>query len=399
MIEPHGGDLVDRVLDDHRAKRIADEVADVPGIELDRSQYQDAINIATGRFSPLTGFLTQNDFLKVVHDMMLEDGTVWPLPIVLDVDAGKAGELTPSKRAGLYGPDGELVGAIDIDEIYKYNTKKTAKQVFGTTDTDHPGVANYAARNDFLVGGDILLFDSHRYNEHDLYPVESRVLFEKWGWDTVVGFQTRNAPHRAHEYIQKSALEHVDGLFIQPKLGEKKIGDYRDEVIYGAYRRLIDNYYRTKSVVLSVFPSKMRYAGPREAVFDALVRKNHGCSHFVIGHDHAGVKDFYDGFDAHGIFDDIGDIGVSPLFYGYAFYCTRCDGMTSEKLCPHGDDDHVLPRGSKIRRLIREGKDPSEKIIRPEVKEFVMGRETPFVTDELATEANAEPQAEAEVDR
>jgi len=381
MIEPHGGELVDRVVSETHADTLREDVADGSRIRLGPSRYQEVINVATGRFSPLSGFLARNDFLKVVHDMTLEDGTVWPLPVVLDVDAAAATDLSPAEKAGLESPTGDLIGAIEIAEVYKYNEEETAASVFGTTDRDHPGVANLYDRDEFLVGGPIKLFEEHRYNDHDLLPKESRVLFDHWDWETVVGFQTRNAPHRAHEYIQKSALEHTDGLLVQPKLGDKKAGDYIDDVILGAYERLMEHYYTERSVALSVFPSQMRYAGPREAVFDAIVRKNQGCSHFVIGHDHAGVGDYYDGLDAHRIFDEIADIGIQPLFYGYVFFCRHCDNMTSEKLCPHGEDEHVYPRGSKIRRAIRDGDgdDLSIKIIRPEVKEFIMDSDEPFV--------------------
>lgn len=384
MIEPHGGELVDRVVSDAHTESLRRDVEDGPHIHLDSNRYQEVINIATGRFSPLTGFLARNDFLKVVNDLTLEDGTVWPLPVILDVDAETATDLSPSEKAGLLDPDGDLIGVIDLAEIYKFNKDETAENVFGTADRDHPGVANLYHRDEFLVGGPIKLFANHRYNDHDLHPKESRVLFDHWGWETVVGFQTRNAPHRAHEYIQKSALEHTDGLLVQPKLGDKKEGDYRDDVILGAYEQLKEHYYTERSIALSVFPSQMRYAGPREAVFDAIVRKNQGCTHFVIGHDHAGVGDYYDGLDAHVIFDEIADIGIQPLFYGYVFFCWRCDNMTSEKLCPHDEEEHVYPRGSKIRRAIRDGnaESLSEKIIRPEVKEHIMSHDAPFVGEE-----------------
>lgn len=379
MIEPHGGKLVDRVVESSLAESVRKELSDQPVIELDYSKYQDAINISSGRYSPLEGFLSQNDLLKVSNDMTLEDGTIWPLPIVLDVDNEKAAKLEPTKKAGLEAPDGSLMGFIEVEEIYKQNKLDIASKVFGTDDTSHPGVKSYRSKKDFLVGGKINLFERHQYNDKDLLPKESRVLFESKGWETVVGFQTRNAPHRAHEYIQKSALEHVDGLLIQPKLGEKKQGDYRDDVILDAYDRLIENYYPEDMVVLSVFPSTMRYAGPREAVFDSIVRKNQGCTHFIIGRDHAGVGDFYDGFDAHRIFDEISDIGVEPLFFNYSFFCRECDGMASNKICPHGDGQRIYPSGSKIREMVRSGEEPSEKIIRPEVANFISSADQPFV--------------------
>lgn len=381
MIEPHGGRLVDRVVDETHAKQLRSETEDASDISLSVSQYQDLVNIATGRFSPVAGFMTQNDFLKVAQDMTLEDGTVWPLPITLDVSVETADELTPGKHARLRGHDGEILGTIEVEEVYKHNKTETVEPIFGTDDPSHPGVARYLGQEDFLVGGPVYLFDEQRYNSRDLLPRESRVLFEHRGWETVVGFQTRNAPHRAHEYIQKSALEPSDGLLVQPKLGDKKKNDYRDEAILGAYETLIEHYYRDQTVALSVFPSRMQYAGPREAIFDALVRKNQGCSHFVVGRDHAGVGDYYGEFDAQHIFDEISDVGIEPMFYDYSFYCSRCDGMTSEKICPHDPAEQVHPSGSKIRSLIQDGEVPSEKMMRPEVSSYIMDAEDPFVTN------------------
>lgn len=382
MLEPHGGRLVDRVVTETHAQQLRSETETAPAISLSVSQYQDVVNIATGRFSPIKGFLTRNDFLKVVHDLALEDGTVWPLPITLDVSAEIADALTPGEYAALEDPEGTVIGAIEIEEVYKHNRTETVEQIFGTDDRSHPGVDRYLSQEDFLVGGPLYLFEEQRYNGRDLLPRESRVLFEHRGWDTVVGFQTRNAPHRAHEYIQKSALEPADGLLVQPKLGDKKENDYRDETILGAYETLIDHYYRSEVVALSVFPSQMRYAGPREAVFDALVRKNQGCSHFVVGRDHAGVGDYYGEFDAQHIFEDIGDIGVEPVFYDYSFYCHECDGMTSEKICPHADSEQVHPSGTEIRALVQDGSRPSEKMMRPEVSSYLMDEDEPFVTTE-----------------
>lgn len=380
MIEPHGGSLIDRVVSGDREEQLRSELVDGAILSLTTSQYQDLINISTGRYSPITGFLTRNDFLKVVHDRALEDGTIWPLPITLDVDETVASRLTPGEKVGLRGTNGELVGVIDIAEIFKYNKRETAEQIYGTDDQEHPGVAVHYERDDFLVGGPVFLFSDRRYNEHDLLPAESRVLFAHEGWDRVVGFQTRNAPHRAHEYIQKSALEQTDGLLIQPKLGEKKSGDYRDQVIIESYRALIEHYYPNDRVALSVFPSKMRYAGPREAVFDALIRKNQGCTHFVVGRDHAGVEDYFGRFASQEIFREIGDIGIEPLFYKFSFYCERCDGMASEHICPHDDSDRVYPSGSEIRSMIAAGELPSEKQMRPEVARVITERDEAFVT-------------------
>ena len=380
MIEPHGGKLVDREVD-----RRPDDVSLSDTIEVTKNQYQDLINIASGRYSPLRGFMGRNDFLKVVRDMTLEDGTPWPLPIVLDVDAETASTLSPGERIGLEYPVGTLVGTIDIDEVYKSNTEETVHRIYGTDDPSHPGVGQYAERGAFFLGGSVSVFQEHRYNEFDLLPAESRVLFQDREWNSVVGFQTRNAPHRSHEYLQKTSLEQVDGLLVQPKLGAKKAGDYRDDVIIDAYRTLLSEYYPRDRTALSVFPSKMRYAGPREAVFDAIVRKNQGCTHFVVGRDHAGVGDYYDSFDSQHIFQRVADLGIEPMFYDYAFYCETCDGMVSEHVCPHDGDVRITPSGSQLRAMIRDGDTPSKRLMRPEVVDTIMNHDDVFVTEAEAT--------------
>jgi len=379
MIEPHGGQLVDRVVEGKHTDRLKSSISSDLTVQLDSDTYQDLINIANGRFSPLSGFMNQKDFLKVVNDMTLEDGTIWPLPIVLDVDSKLASTLSPSDRIGLKNPSGNLIAALDVNDIYRYDSEQAAEALFGTSEKNHPGVERFYDREPFFIGGPVSMFEQKRYNGIDLLPKETRVLFEHNDWQTVVGFQTRNAPHRAHEYIQKSALEHVDGLFIQPKLGDKKVGDYRDRVIITAYRSLLENYYPDDQTALSVFPSKMNYAGPREAIFDAIVRKNQGCSHFIVGRDHAGVGDYYDGYASQRIFETIGNIGITPLFYNYSFFCKACDGMASEKVCPHREEEQIHPSGTRIREIIQSGSLPSEKMMRPEVAEEIMKSDQAFV--------------------
>lgn len=383
MISPHGNELIDRMTDTDRSHEFRDSFNDFTTIELNQSLLFDFMNIAHGVHSPLRGFMSRNDFLKVVHDLTLESGVAWPLPIVLDVTNELASDIAPGDRVGICRPDGTPVGILDADSVYRYNEAETCENLFGTTDEDHPGVRAIRAKDPFFVGGPIKAFADAlpRNGNHDLTPKETRVLFNKRGWETVVGFQTRNVPHRAHEYLQKSALEHVDCLFIHPKIGEKKPGDYTNKAILRGYESLIENYYPTKSIVLSIFKSQMMYAGPREAVFDSIVRKNYGCTHFIIGRDHAGVGNYYGDFEAQQLFDAIGNVGIEPLYYHYAFYCTKCDGIVSEKICPHDSDHHMEPSGTELRNTLSEGKRPPSELMRPEVAETVLNIDEVFIKE------------------
>jgi sulfate adenylyltransferase len=319
--------------------------------------------------------------MKVTNDMTLESGVIWPIPIVLDISTELANKIEPGDRVGVSSPDGRPVGVIDADSIYRYNQTKTCQKLFGTVESDHPGVRTIENKEPFFLGGPIKAFSDAipRNGSHDLTAKETRVLFNKRGWDTVVGFQTRNVPHRAHEYLQKSALEHVDGILIQPKIGEKKPGDYTNDAILQGYESLIENYYPNNSVVLSIFKSRMMYAGPREAVFDAIVRKNFGCTHFIIGRDHAGVGNYYGDFEAQQLLNDIGNMKIELLYYHYAFYCEKCDGVVSEKICPHDSDYHIEPSGTKLRDTLSTGQQPSPKVMRSEVAETVLSREQLFI--------------------
>jgi sulfate adenylyltransferase len=381
MIQPHGNTLVDRTVDPARSEQLRDSFGDQPTVTLDRNLLFDFQNLARGVYSPLQGFMSRNDFLKVVNDVTLESGVPWPIPVVLDVETEFADEIEPGERLGLRGPDGTPVGVVDVDSVYRYSEAETCKQLFGTTDDDHPGVRAIRAKEPFLVGGPIKAFADarERSGRYDLSPRETRVLFGRRGWDTVVGFQTRNVPHRAHEYLQKSALEHVDGLLVQPKIGAKKPGDYTDRAILAGYETLLEQYYPEDLVTLSIFKSRMMYAGPREAVFDALVRKNYGCTHFIVGRDHAGVGDYYGDFEAQRLFDTMGDVGIEPLYYHYAFYCTRCDGIVSEKVCPHDSEHHIEPSGTELRETLSAGEQPAPGLMRPEVAETVLSLDGVFV--------------------
>ena len=383
MISPHGNKLIDRCVTEARSNKLRKDFDDLISVALDRNLFFDFANLARGVYSPLQGFMSRNDFLKVVNDLTLESGVAWPLPVVLDIETELANEIGPGERIGIRRPDGTPAGFLDVDSVYRYNETETCEKLFGTTDEDHPGVRTLQSKEPFFVGGSVKAFADAmpRNGSHDLSPKESRVLFKNLGWDTVVGFQTRNVPHRAHEYLQKSALEHVDGLLIQPKIGEKKPGDYQNDAILEGYESLIESYYPTESVALSMFKSRMWYAGPREAVFDSIVRKNYGCTHFIIGRDHAGVGNYYGDFEAQELFDAMGNIGIEPLYYHYAFYCRKCDGIVSEKICPHDSDQHLEPSGTKLRGMLSDGESPPSELMRPEVTETVLSLDEIFVEE------------------
>ena len=383
MIQPHGNNLIDRVVNTDRADELRDHFDNLSTVELDRNLFFDFVNLAHGVYSPLKGFMCRNDFVKVVNDISLESGVPWPLPVVLDIGTEIANDIKPGERIGIRGPDGTPIGVLDVDSVYRYNDDDICKQLFGTTDNNHPGVQAVQSKDPFFVGGPIKAFSDSisRQDTHDITPKETRVLFKKRGWETIVGFQTRNVPHRAHEYLQKSALEHVDGLLIQPKIGEKKVGDYTNDAILNGYRTLIKNYYPEELAVLSMFKSRMWYAGPREAVFDSIVRKNYGCTHFIIGRDHAGVGNYYGDFEAQQLFNAIGNIGIEPFYYHYAFYCTVCDGIVSEKICPHDSTHHLEPSGTKLRKTLSDGERPSPELMRPEVAETVLTLDDVFIED------------------
>jgi len=378
--KPHGGKLVNRVIKGRRREHLLEEVRELPKIALNESLVADLMNIAHGVYSPLEGFLTRDDFEHVLYDMRLSNDVPWSIPIVLDVSKEEAAGLKEGDDVAL--TDGKKALAImKIEEIYEWDKKEYCRWVFKTVSPEHPGVVKTMSRKELLIGGPIDLLNEYEepFEKYRLWPIETRVLFEMKKWRTIAGFQTRNIPHLGHEYVQKAALTFVDGLFINPLVGWKKKGDFKDIVIVKAYEALINHYYPRDSVVFSVLRMEMRYAGPREAIHHAIVRKNFGCTHFIVGRDHAGVGNFYGPYDAWEIFSEFPDLGITPLFIRESFYCVKCGGMVNEKICPHSDEFRIRISGTKLRKLITEKKKPPEYMLRPEVAEVVLSFENPFV--------------------
>ena len=372
MITPHGGQLVDRV---HKGDF---DMGGMPSIPVSKEIYEEGANIATGVFSPLEGFLTKNDYDSVVNQMRLTSDVAWTIPIVFDVNDDDLHGLKEGDDVLLTHGDGALL--LSMEELYSYDKKDTAQKVYGTLDEGHPGVVKTQGLKDKLVGGKIKMVKKlgTPFDKYALSPVETRTLFKEKGWKKVTAFQTRNVPHIGHEYVQKAALTVVDGLFINPLIGKKKPGDFRDDVILESYEALIQNYYPASRAVMSILQTEMRYAGPKEAIHHSIMRKNFGCTHFIVGRDHAGVGSYYAPFAAHEIFDDFPDLDIEPIFFRAFSYCKKCGSVVNDKICPH-DDAHINFSGTKIRGMLAEGKEPDEMFMRPEVSKVIIKYDEPFV--------------------
>lgn len=374
---PHGGRLINRFVDPKEVDRLTQKASQLKKIELTPREISDLELIAIGVFSPLEGFMGSADYQSVLDRMRLANGLPWSLPITLSVTAAEAAELKRGMEVALIQETGLPLAILKIDEIYPFDKEKEAVAAYGTNDASHPGVAYTQTLGDFYLGGKIEMLRRspiQRFHEHQMDPAQTRKLFEEKGWKRIVAFQTRNPIHRAHEYIQKCALEITDGLLLHPIVGETKSDDVPADVRMRCYKVLLENYYPKDRTILAVFPAAMRYAGPKEAIFHAICRKNYGVTHFIVGRDHAGVGNFYGSFDAHHIFNKFadGELGIQPLFFDHTFYCKRCLGMVSAKTCPHDSSEHIALSGTKVREMLRGGIKPPPEFSRAEVAEILI---------------------------
>lgn len=340
----------------------------LPRVTLDEEEESDLLLLGCGAFSPLKGFLNREDYYSVLHHCRLAGGRLWPLPIGLSLYADEVRTLPASGPVALCRADGQALGVLLLSGIFPRNLKEEARLVYGTEEERHPGVASLLQKGSYLAGGEVFVIKSEGRTEYPWEPEETKRLIQDKGWKTVVGFQTRNPIHRAHEYLQKTALEMVDGLLIHPLVGKTKPGDVPVEIRLRCYEALINGYYPKDRVLLGIFPAAMRYAGPREALFHALVRKNYGCTHMIIGRDHAGVGDYYGTYEAQEFCARFQrELGVEILSFDHAFYCHRCAQMATDKTCPHSRQDRLFLSGTKVREILTDGGDLPPQFTRPEV--------------------------------
>jgi sulfate adenylyltransferase len=373
MVQPHGGRLVSRFSNSALDGMIA--------IEVSGDLRNDIENIADGVFSPLEGFVGRDDFESIVKKGRLKSGLAWTVPIVLDVDEQTAAKAKDAGEVALAAA-GEKFGTLKVEEVYSFDKLQSSKAVYGTDDPNHPGVAKMTSMKDRLLGGRIQA--SKRIAQSPLRkyrktPAETRVEIMQRGWKTTVGFQTRNVPHVAHEMLQKAALNLYDGLFVNPLIGKKKQGDFKDDVILSAYETLIDNYYPKNRAMFVTLHTEMRYAGPKEAIHHAIMRKNFGCTHFIVGRDHAGVGSYYHPFAAHEIFKDYPDLEIQPVFFPAFYYCKKCLSYANERNCPHGPESREELSGTKMRKMVSSGEIPAEHLMRPEIAKLIVSFKEPFV--------------------
>ncbi len=377
IIQPHGGKLVNRLLQGEAKDEALKKATNLKSINVSPRTISDMELIAVGAFSPIEGFMVKEDYDSVIEHMRLKDGLPWSIPITLPVSEEEGAGLKEGEELSLIDGDGNVVAILVLQDKYRYDKEREAKNVYGTSELAHPGVSVLYSQGSILLGGKITLVNRERNVEFPKYrldPSQTREIFRNKGWRTIVAFQTRNPIHRAHEYLQKCALEMVDGLLIHPIVGETKSDDIPAHLRIKCYEELLENYYPKNRSLLAVLPTAMRYAGPKEAIFHAIVRKNYGCSHFIVGRDHAGVGNYYGTYDAHKIFDNFNnnEIGITPLFFDHAFYCKRCNGMATTKTCPCPPENHVHLSGTKVRELLMNKQELPVEFTRPEVAKILM---------------------------
>ncbi|MGZ4150055.1 MAG: sulfate adenylyltransferase [Actinomycetota bacterium] len=377
-IPPHGGTLVNLLAEGAAAATLAAEAANLPKIVPNERELSDLEMLAVGALSPLTGFQGEADYHSVLETMHLANGLAWAIPVVLSMSEDDVHKVGGADAIALTPAEGEApLAVLRVTEHFTRDKHKEAVSVYRTDDLEHPGVKALYEAGDHCVAGTLEVISLPVHEDFATYrftPAETRENFRQRGWKTIVGFQTRNPIHRAHEYIQKCALEIVDGLLVHPLMGATKADDVPPDVRMRCYEALFGGYYPHDRSMISVFPAAMRYAGPREAIWHAIARKNYGCTHFIVGRDHAGVGSYYGTYDAQQIFEEFepGELGIQPLKFEHSFYCTKCEGMGSPKTCPHEDDDRVILSGTKVREMLRKGERPPIEFSRPEVADILI---------------------------
>jgi len=376
LIAPHGGTLVINLASEQECAELRERSKSLPQVQVGSRQLADLEMLAIGAYSPLGGFMKRADYLSVVNDMHLCNGLPWSIPITLSISFEQAGTLKEGMQVALVDAQGSLQAVMTIEQKYSYDKSFEAINVYRTLEEVHPGVKALYSQGDILLGGPVrvVALQQQAFAQYRYTPTQSRQLFDERGWKRVVGFQTRNPVHRAHEYIQKCALEMVDGLYLHPLVGDTKEDDIPATIRMHCYEVLLENYYPADRVILGVLPAAMRYAGPREAIFHALMRKNYGCSHFIVGRDHAGVGNYYGTYDAQEIFSQFfpAELGIMPMFFDHTFFCRVCNSMASSKTCPHGNEQHLTLSGTKVRQMLQAGEIPPREFSRPEVAKVLI---------------------------
>jgi sulfate adenylyltransferase len=372
MSEPHGGNLVNNFID---PSKIDD---DLFVLNVDLKLKKEVENISFGVLSPLKGFIGEEDFLSILKNGRLNNGLPWTIPIVLDIDNDFAKKVKDESEVALSN-DGKIFGILYVHDLYSYDKLQSAKSIFQTEDSSHPGVYNYLTMKDTLVEGEVKTLNPINLDEKRLTPMQVRKEINNRGWKSIVAFQTRNVPHVAHEMLQKAVLNIYDGLFINPLIGKKKTGDFKDDVILESYQSLINNYYPKSKIIFSTLHTQMKYAGPKEAIHHAIMRKNFGCSHIIIGRDHAGVGNYYTPFAAHNIFTEYPDLEIEPIFFPAFYYCKKCLQFANERICPHDSIFKEELSGTKMRKMFLSGVMPPHHLMRYEVSQVISSYQNPFV--------------------